>query len=447
MVKRKRSSTSPTEISSAHTSDRDIARLKRLCTARLSAAHKPLIAALRLAAGFERQKHSRRQKTAKSENDEKNVTRIKAEYTALKDLSAKFDQVAEQYLRKTLSKVKSLRESEALEEYIAGGTKWELQGPELNVLARLYRAVAVKRVVDDVVQDLKGIIGGTAVASSSSIKEDKKPKKAKITRRNDADMPDVSDDEDGAFAALNARIAAPSSGEEDSEDSVSDNERPPSVGDSENEHDPEDDLEAESGSEEGESFHDFDSNQEDIEDKDAHVNLRLAPASDHSESDSDAPDEPTIPIPKPKTKAPKAANPTSSAFLPALSTSYLPGSESEASDLDEAPRKNRRGQRARQKIAELKHGEKAKHLEKQEQKQGWDPKRGAVSNDRRGGRRSQQTGENAIPLGKKKTEGDRRDDKGELHPSWQAAKLAKEKKMIKIDLRAPLGAGKKVVFD
>jgi hypothetical protein len=40
-----------------------------------------------------------------------------------------------------------------------------------------------------------------------------------------------------------------------------------------------------------------------------------------------------------------------------------------------------------------------------------------------------------------------RDDKGDLHPSWQAAKLAKEKKAIKIDLSSKAGMGKKVVFD
>jgi hypothetical protein len=304
--------------------------------------------------------------------------------------------------------------------------------------------------VDEVVQDLKAIVGGIASVEKGNKREDKKQKKDKAEQQNAADMLDGSDAEDDAFAAFNARIAAPSSGEDDSGDSVSDNDRPPSIGDSEAEHDPEDDLEADSSSEEEDSFHGFGSNQEDSEAEDAHNDLRVAPASDHSDSESDASspiDEPAIPTPKPKAKTPKEAITTSSAFLPTLSNSYLPGSESEASDLDEAPRKNRRGQRARQKIAELKHGLKAKHLENQERSKGWDPKRGAVSEDRRGGRRSQQTGENATPLGKKKGAGIDRDDKGELHPSWQAAKLAKEKKMIKIDVSAPIGSGKKVVFD
>jgi hypothetical protein len=61
------------------------------------------------------------------------------------------------------------------------------------------------------------------------------------------------------------------------------------------------------------------------------------------------------------------------------------------------------------------------------------------------------SGENAIPLGGKevvvKEKKAERDDKGDLHPSWQAAKLAKEKKAIKIDLSSKGGMGKKVVFD
>jgi hypothetical protein len=57
------------------------------------------------------------------------------------------------------------------------------------------------------------------------------------------------------------------------------------------------------------------------------------------------------------------------------------------------------------------------------------------------------SGENAMPLGGRKIEKKKgeRDDKGELHPSWQAAKAVKESKKLVIDVK---GAGaKKVVFD
>lgn len=450
MAKRKRTSLSPAPNDSPESADRVLKNQKRLCLNRINAAQEPLIAALRLGAGFERQKHSRRKKTAQSKGDDKGLARLEAEYAVLKSLN--IEQVADQHLRKTVGKVKSLKEHEALKEYIEGVRKGSGDPSTLNVLARLYKVAAVKKAIDDAVDDLKGIVGG-AETQNTSKKDAKKAKKSQQLD-DDEEMLDVSDDENDPYSMFNARIAAPSSGGEESEDSISDDERPPSIGDSESEHDPEDDL-ADSESEE-DSFQGF-SGEDASDDEDIHLDRRIAVSSDHSDLDSEMESE-SDEIIKTKTKSSKeskSADAISSAFLPALNhANYLPGSESEASDLDEAPRKNRRGQRARQKIAELKYGAKAKHLEKQSRNQGWDAKRGAVSDDRRGkgsksGRGPQQSGGNAEPLGdkKKKNGGVKRDDKGELHPSWQAAKLAKEKKQIKIDLRAPQGQGKKVVFD
>lgn len=139
---------------------------------------------------------------------------------------------------------------------------------------------------------------------------------------------------------------------------------------------------------------------------------------------------------------------------------YWSGEESEASDIEDhvaPPRKNRRGQQARRKIAELKFGARAKHLAAENAAAGksrnngrddrakdWDMKRGAVGDDDRNprnrkerrmngarGRDNRQiTGENAVPLGgrnpaeveKSKDDG----KKGVNHPSWLAAKKAKE---------------------
>ncbi|KAI0477358.1 Bud-site selection protein [Xylariaceae sp. FL0804] len=204
-------------------------------------------------------------------------------------------------------------------------------------------------------------------------------------------------------------------------------------------------------------------------------------ASDQSEESEDSEDEPVSPPPKKaKTKAAKAApiNTGSSAFLPALMGGYISGSES-ASDVDVAPaRKNRRGQRARQAIWDKKYGEKAKHHEKQQTKgrdQGWDMKRGAVAaDDDRGGKPWKQGVRNPFekshvhperqrqmnhgggngerdrdsrPGGgggfeeKKPRPAPKRDDAGTLHPSWAAAKKAKEESQ-KVAFQ-----GKKVVFD
>jgi hypothetical protein len=337
--------------------------------------------------------------------------------------------------------VKSLKDKDALREYVAGIEKTNTEPANLNVLARLYKVAAVKKVVDDAIEELKAIFTPSHFATPAQSGDQagpKKRKKATAQEGEDAEMLDISDEDEDPFTAFSARIAAPSSGEDDSEGSISDGERPPSIGDSESEHDPEADLEADSESEEAEAS---DEEDEASDDDSGAIDRRIAPPSDMSGSDSDAS---SVVISKPTRTKDLREKPTSSAFLPTLShANYIAGSDSDASDLsaDFAPRKNRRGQRARQKIAEAKFGAKAKHLEKEDRNAGWDAKRGAV-----GGYGPLQSGENTIPLGAPKKEEKKRDDKGELHPSWQAAKEAKEKKMIKIDVGSK-GLGKKVVFD
>ncbi|PTB69135.1 Bud-site selection protein [Trichoderma citrinoviride] len=164
----------------------------------------------------------------------------------------------------------------------------------------------------------------------------------------------------------------------------------------------------------------------------------------------------------------KAARPGDSTFLPTLMGGYISGSES-ASDI-EAPRKKRRGQRARQAIWEKKYGANARHLQKQAAKggrdAGWDMKRGAVGPEdqgrgkwRKGGRGlpgrpaggaaggargySQGRGNDreqgrAAPAPRPPT---KKDNEGPLHPSWEARKKAKEAQ------KNVAFAGQKVVFD
>jgi hypothetical protein len=453
MAKRKRGSNSPTPdlLASSSATDRALKNQKRVCNRCLLDAKKSLVTALRLGAGFERQKHSRRKKTAQAKKDTKGLERLEAEYAVLKGLE--LEKIAEQHLRKTVGRVKSLKDQEALKTYVAGIEKSNAEPATLNVLARLYKVAAVKKVVDDAIEQLKGVFAGVDAATPVAEKKEHKQKKAKS---EDVEMMDVSDEEGDPYMAFSARIAAPSSGEEGSEGSVSDGERPPSIGDSESEHDPEDDLDAESESEEADAFAGFSDAEESASD-DAAIDRRIAPPSDISDSDASSlsPAKPTKK--KAKTLVPPS---TSSAFIPSLShATYIANSDSDASSLSDsfAPRKNRRGQRARQKIAEKKFGAKAKHVQKQQEVE-WDAKRGAVSAKR--GYGPLQSGENAMPLARnrlvdgsggngvvkeKKAE---RDDKGDLHPSWMAAKAAKEKKMIKINVGKPApGMGKKVVFD
>jgi hypothetical protein len=415
MAKRKRSEGSPPVTTPVN----HVKRQRKQCEARIAAAQKPLITALRAGAGLERQKHSRRKKTATSKKDTKGLARLEAEYAVLKSLN--MEKVAEQHVRRTIAKVKSIKEHEAIPESAREIEKGSQDPATLNVLARLYKIPAVRKEVDATIDDLKAIVTGTAKAESE-------PKKARMDDDSDGDE-DMDDDDFSAFSSFNARIAAPSSGEDDSEADISGDERPPSIGSSAGSHDPDDDL-------------NFGGDSEDSDDDSSPSDF----AGFSSDSDT------AIPRAKPKRKTLETKPTTASAFIPALShAAYISGSESDASDLDAeiAPRKNRRGQRARQKIAEAKFGAGAKHVQKAARDKGWDPKRGAIGDEgaRRGGRGPVMSGENAMPLGGRKIEKKKgeRDDKGELHPSWQAAKAVKESKKLVIDLK---GAGaKKVVFD
>jgi hypothetical protein len=152
------------------------------------------------------------------------------------------------------------------------------------------------------------------------------------------------------------------------------------------------------------------------------------------------------PEPNPQTKSSSAkGRATDSTFLPALTMSgYWSGSESEPEEeIDIAPRKNRRGQRARQQLWEKKYGSKAKHLrqtQKQDRNKDWDPKRGARSEDhgpyhRPSGSKGdylKESNPNYTPISNRlentRPKPNHRDDGGRLHPSWEAAKKAKEMK-------------------
>lgn len=480
MAKRKRSEASPALSDATPAAQKLVKRQRTAVAARLAAAQKPLVAALRLGAGFERQKHSRRKKTAVQKRDTKALNRLDDEYRVLKALD--LDKVAEQHVRRTIARVKTLQDHEALfPEDTKLVEKADLDSARLNVLARLYKVAAVKKEVDALIDDLKDIVGGSEAAGKAeraaqlqgtSQGEKKKQKhvadEAPSEGADDVDMLDVSDEDGVAARLFSARIAAPSSGEE-SDGDLSDDERPPSIEDSDSDaHDPGNDLAAAGGSDAA-SFDGFSESDDDDSKSDAPLSRSIAPPSDSDLSDSDSASSISLEAASKPKSTKDTAKPSTSTFLPGLSHgAYFSGDES-ASDLDEKPRKNRRGQRARQKLAEMKYGAKAKHIEKNERKQGWDAKRGAVSSDARpanrkdrraaekglkakGGRGPVISGENAAPLGKRRDDGPtskpapKKDDTGPLHPSWAAAKAAKESKKLKIDLGGAKSA-KKITFD
>lgn len=258
------------------------------------------------------------------------------------------------------------------------------------------------------------------------------------------------------------------SSEEDSGSEGDDEEDPMQVTSDEGEEDDGFDeigLDGEDGEEESDdddSFGGFSSDEEvGAKPKAAKAGAKVAKSvessdSEHSEEekeeDEDSDDSGAIsrsPSPK-RSKRKRVAEDTGptvgSTFLPSLMGGYISGSES-ASDVDIAPpRKNRRGQRARQAIWEKKFKEEAKHLSKPQRDQGWDPKRGAVDGSARTPwkrgianpfSRSEGNGQEPVFPKKPRTT----DNAGPLHPSWEAKKKAEEKqKNVKFE-------GTKIKFD
>lgn len=138
----------------------------------------------------------------------------------------------------------------------------------------------------------------------------------------------------------------------------------------------------------------------------------------------------------------------SSAFLPSLQSGYLPaldGSDDEGQlkglfPAQKKERKNRRGQRARRKILEAKHGNKANHIIKERQEAQKDYEERVA---RRAAKEAEKTGANAIAI--EEAEKNRRERREALlrpiHGSWAVAKAQKEK------VRAAKPQGTKISFD
>lgn len=198
------------------------------------------------------------------------------------------------------------------------------------------------------------------------------------------------------------------------------------------------------------------------------------------------PDLDIPPAPKSRPKAPPLP-PSSTSFLPSLMLGgYYSGSESasDIEDVDTKPRKNRKGQRERQKIAEAKFGGRAKHLLIAKQKggrsEGWNARKGATeaADDRNGrfngkgrmrigrptksreratadgntnpiGKSTRPTGANGDLLGPESERKESvKDNAAAMHPSWEAARKRKEQgSKISIDTGRGGGIGRKITFD
>ncbi|KAJ4293972.1 hypothetical protein N0V88_005486 [Collariella sp. IMI 366227] len=467
-----------------------------------------LFHALKSAKGFERQRQSKRQRDVKATPDKK--ARIDKEIVVLKSLD--LHQTAHAHLCSSLLRFKAVAEAEKLPSEIRDGVpKVELTEEEKaalhNVTSSLYNRPEVKGVVDKAVAAVckalglpvpekkgrvrgdkeKGIKeeekelkkGGKDVGekkpkeAKGAVKEEtkvvKEKKGAKETTDNLEEQGIDEGEEEKAISELD-RLLGLASDDENTEDEEEElltkgrTRKPTATLDL----DPMEITDEESGDEEGADLDPMEITDEEdgsgsgsgSEDEFEGFSDLSQDEQGDSDSDDDISDAESSassidrPPPAKKTKATKMTKSTDSTFLPTLMGGYISGSEEEASDLDIAPpRKNRRGQRARQALWEKKFGEKAKHLQQPSKARdsGWDLKRGAVDGDskpwKRGIRnplldKGKATGANETMIPKKEPAPRQRDDSGSLHPSWEARRKAKEK-----ELQTAPYAGTKITFD
>ncbi|EEP76436.1 predicted protein [Uncinocarpus reesii 1704] len=394
--------------------------------------------ALKTARGFERQKLGRRQKNAQSKNETAQLSRLSEEVQALKSLD--LSEISRKYVIKQLVKTKRIADSpvfaqlEFSKQNVFDGKK---DGPEANVMARLFSSNPVKTILPGIMDGIRGILGVDDAAIS-----DKKTAASQKTSKTPATAGPL-------ISKTPLQMDSHSSDQEDT---------PMGEAESTSEFAQFDDLIASSSGSESEG--DYENIVSGKKDKayDPVEDFSLSPTP--SVTDSDSPPATALKSSKPSKPSGKA----STTFLPSLTMGgYWSGTESEAEDNEAAsaiaPRKNRMGQQARRKLWEKKFGANANHVRKQgegnNRDSGWDMRRGATSNEGRGrdsgggGRLGRRSKDESGPYRRGEGAGRMRDsikrgqdqDQKPLHPSWEAAKRAKEQK-AQANFQ-----GKKVVFD
>ena len=440
MAKRKRE-----DDASPSAGDSDTDRIRTKLRKVIAHGITRLTSALETARRFERQKLGKRQQQYTQAKNDVDGRRINVEIAVLKGLNMK--EIATHKLHKDLVKTNSIQKTGLLPEEVVLPKAGVLDKTTSDLMARLFKQRGVGEAVEGTMTAVREVLGlqvnGAAKKQRTGAKDsepkanvDVKQKTASVLawggdqdNLEHSQAEDISGSEEDEFMGFSSRVA-----------SASDS-----------------DSEAESENDEDQA----------AENELARARARRKASVSLSPSPSPSEDEEAPTKSNRKSTISKAAQPTSSAFLPSLSMGgYMSASDSDATDVEDhiAPRKNRRGQRARQAIWEKKFKEKAKHLKdppaskgkgkKDKRGDGWDAQRGAVGgNDRKGGRFGKgPSGGNAMALGKdrgmktgvvkEKPKEKHRDDAGALHPSWEAKKVAKQQNL-------GIGGfkGKKMTFD
>lgn len=346
---------------------------------------------------------------------------------------------ATKYLYKNLSRTKRIAENPTFKQF-SETRKITSEAPrnsaEANVLARLFKSNPVKNELPRIMEGFRRMLGADAQSGGKESASEHKKKK------------DGGMDGSGQNKAL-GEVKVNDTGVEHAEDEDEDKTMNPNH--------------------EGGSDDDNDEDEDDF----AQFDSRLANSDSDSDSELPNPDAMSItPSPRPSPEpAPKKSKPTSTAtmappttttFLPSLSMGgYISASDSESdpdpenSDSGGKPRrKNRMGQQARRALWEKKYGSGANHVRQENQKKkrdrdsGWDIRRGATSGG--GGEDGKNRGfkekvRDWDTKGQSRSQGqgkDKANDDKPLHPSWEAARKAKEQQQGAVSFK-----GTKVTFD
>lgn len=472
-------------------------RIQRLqLDGQLDQSKKSIFRSLKVARGFERQKLGRRQKTAKTENNTTDATRLEAEVAALKSLD--LASVAEIHFYKSLLKTKSIATAPAFPHHVHAtieASKKPQETASANVQARLFKSGPVQAAMTDALKGIRAVLGI----------EEVKPNGRKRMRAKDYEDSFIANDATERAVSKRIRSSIPTTGAPNEEEwsglsahESSENDEDQGLRDEE-EKDVDYDLyasrlahssdeesmgeDAEGQDHDRDKLNDMSITDEEPSEEESHDEEGEEEDQDNSDvSDIEDNNQPSNrPIPKTKLKTPTAP-PKTTTFLPSLSLSGYwsgsdtshPSSDNDSSAAKSQVRKNRMGQQARRALWEKKFGQNANHVRKQgdvhDRNQGWDPRKGAQGvDDERGkrgrgrgrggfgrgvvdarkgggrgskvdgGRFAKSTGANSDPVIARKTKAQPATE-GPLHPSWEAARKAKEQKKV-----IPF-QGKKVVF-
>lgn len=461
--------------------DRHLRMRKQSAQNELVRSKKLLHRALKTAKGFERQKLCKRLKLATANNQPGEVKRINREMEVLKTLDV--GKATDAQLHRALLKVKEFRKSEVLPEEVGRDLPRPEGGEdEIKALHNVTSNMCKARVVRDVIIDMVGrmyiAMGIPTPVKGGKGEEGKKEMRPAVGKKNG-----IVNDEDGDPQSQ-IKEEDEENGLDEASWDVFDTNREIKTDEDEGQGEGQDSLDDEElkrydallGASSGEeSFHEEDYIPRTKSEPTNRFSFSPTPSLSPSISLSPSP----LPTPEPELRLRKTprmksepAKAGGSTFLPTLMGGYWSGSESEPSDLEDARpvRKNRPGQMARRAIWEKKYGDKAEHIKSgkgpvadaRSRDDGWDPKRGARDtfgrgrgrgrgSNARGGAKSMNrkerrtlmggTGENAVAIQPRRDTPKKRDDVGVLHPSWQAAKKAKEMKNM------ASFQGKKVTFD